>query len=93
MAVGWWPAAQSPWLRQTHESPDRHEGPDRAVHAAYGPDYPLASDDVLSSLATLNLSRAAVGDAESGVRQASRRPALSGDWLLATGAARTAAVA
>ena len=50
---------QPTWLRQAHESLDR------TVYAAYGWSYPMASDDVLSSLATLNLSRAAVGDAEA----------------------------
>lgn len=50
---------QPTWLRQAHESLDR------AVHAAYGWTYPLAPDAVLSSLARLNLARAAVGDAEA----------------------------
>jgi hypothetical protein len=40
------------WLVQAHERLDR------AVHAAYGWDYPLDPDEVLARLVALNLSRA-----------------------------------
>jgi hypothetical protein len=47
------------WLRQAHERLDR------AVLAAYGWSYPMATDQVLEGLIQMNATRRAVGDAEA----------------------------